>query len=123
MAEAVRHLGRTGARLTWSVPSFEPALSAPWDDPQQEPLDEDDAAPVEEGGKLDLALPGAPGKPSVWDEMAPIAAEAVLLRARAAQSRREAALRRMGVRVVRLRHASVHRNLEAPEPGTPAAGR
>jgi uncharacterized protein (DUF58 family) len=124
MADALRHLTRTGAMLSWSTPSIEPALSPPWDDPLKQPVDEEEAlAPVEEGGKLDAALPASPGKTSEWEEMAPIVAEAVLLRARAAQARRESALRRLGVRVVRLRHAAVHRDLAAPEPSAAPGSR
>jgi hypothetical protein len=44
--------------------------------------------------------------------MAPIAAEAVLVRARVAQMRREANLRRIGVRVVRVKHVAPARETE-----------
>jgi hypothetical protein len=47
--------------------------------------------------------------------MAPIAAEAVLVRARVAEARREAALRRLGVRVVRVKHIPPARDSEMDE--------
>ncbi|MFO0761021.1 MAG: DUF58 domain-containing protein [Byssovorax sp.] len=122
MVDALRHITRTGAVLSWSSPSMEPALGPPWDDPLKQPPDEEALVPVEEGGALDAHVPAAPGRPSAWEEMAPIAAEAVLLRARAAQARREGALRRLGVRVVRIRHAAPPRSVAPSDPGTAPAG-
>jgi uncharacterized protein (DUF58 family) len=96
VGDAVRRVARGGAMLTWSSPAIEPALSPPWDDPTRVPPEEEDPfAPSP-------ALPPPPA-PSRFDEVAPIAAEAVRIRARTAQSRREAALRKLGVKVVRLK--------------------
>lgn len=88
--DAVHRITRKGAALTWSTPAIEPALSPPWDDPGKPPPDAEEPL-----------LPSR--KPSPWEEMAPIAAEAVRIRARAAQARREGSLKRLGVRVVRLK--------------------
>lgn len=106
LGEAVRRIHRAGAALTWSIPSNEPALMPPYDDPSKEAGD-DAEEPL-------LPRPSS----SAFAEMAPIAAEAVRLRARAAQARREVALRKLGVRVVRLR--PIHAYGEGA-PGEPSA--
>jgi hypothetical protein len=109
LADAVRRVTRTGAMVSWSAPSLAPALAPPWDDPQKEPPD--DEAPL---------LP--PRERPAFTEIAPIAAEAVLARARVAEARREAGLRRIGVRVVRVKHVLPAREGEAGEPASsPAA--
>jgi hypothetical protein len=106
LGEAVRRVKSTGAALTWSSPSIELALSAPWDDPMKLPPDDEDPfAPAH------VAPP--PAAPTRWDELAPIAAAAVRVRARVSLSRREAVLRKLGIRIVRLRHVT--------NPVTPAA--
>jgi uncharacterized protein (DUF58 family) len=99
LGEAIRRVVRLGAAVSWSAPSVEPALAPPWDDPLRVEPDDEDASPVE--------VPR-----NVFTEVAPIAAEAVLLRARVAQLRREAGLRRLGVRVVRVKHVMPARDSE-----------
>ncbi|WP_437668615.1 DUF58 domain-containing protein [Sorangium sp. So ce131] len=91
LSEAVRRLSRKAVRVMWTLPDFEPGLGPPWEAPRPPEGDGDDAQQRQ----------APPDK--VFHELAPIAAEAVLLRARAAQTRREAALRKIGVRVLRLR--------------------
>jgi uncharacterized protein (DUF58 family) len=93
LGEVVRRITRGGAALTWSTPSIEPSLSPPWDDPSRPAKGDDD-----EGEPL------LPPRPSAFAELAPIAADAVRTRARAADARREGALKKIGVRVVRQRH-------------------
>jgi uncharacterized protein (DUF58 family) len=91
---AVRRITRGGAALTWSTPAVEPALSPPWEDPERAPPDAEE--PI---------LPRR--KQSAFTEIASIAADAVRIRARAAQARRESALKRIGVRIVRLKPMSI----------------
>ena len=99
LGEVVRQVKRSGATLTWSSPSVEPALSPPWDDPMKLPPDDEDPfAPTH--------APPPPATPSRWEELAPIAAEAVRVRARVSLARREAVLRKLGIKVIRLRHAN-----------------
>ena len=93
LGEAVRRITRGGAALTWSTPPIEPSLSPPWDDPSRPAKSDGD----EEGEPL------LPRRPSVFAELAPIAADAVRTRARAAEARREGALKKIGVRLVRHR--------------------
>ena len=100
LGDAVRRAMRGGATVTWSSPPTEPVLDPPWDDPTRPPPDEEEPL-------FRLAL-----RPSPFDEMAPIVADALRVRARASQSRREAGLRRLGVRVVRVRHAAPARDSE-----------
>jgi hypothetical protein len=69
------------------LPQHEQALAPPWSRPPER--SREDEPPL---------LPPRPD----FDAQAPISAEAVRVRARAAQARGEAALRKMGVRVVRL---------------------
>jgi uncharacterized protein (DUF58 family) len=109
LGDAVRLVKRSGATLTWSSPPIEPALDPPWDDPMQLPPDDEDPfAPV--------PPPPPPAMPSRWDELAPIAAEAVRVRARISLARREAVLRKLGIRVLRLRHVTPPvAPLDAPE--------
>lgn len=101
LGEAFQRIKRSGAALTWSSPSIESALSPPWDDPRKLPPDDED--------------PFAPAPPrtanahhaqSRWEELAPIVASAVRVRARVSLSRREAVLRKLGIKIVRLRHAT-----------------
>jgi uncharacterized protein (DUF58 family) len=106
LGDALRRVVRGGGTVTWSSPSMEPALAPPWDDPEKSPPD-DDEAPL---------LPQRERSP--FNEVAPIAAEAVLMRARAAQARREAGLRRLGVRVVRVKHVLPARDSELGEAGS-----
>lgn len=84
IADAVRRLQRSRATVSWTSPQFEPGLRPPW--PQPAPRYDDEA----------------PQKP-VFDEIALVAAEAVEIRTHTAQVKNEAALRKLGVRVVRLR--------------------
>ncbi len=99
LGDAVRLVKRSGATLTWSSPPIEPALNPPWDDPMKLPPDDEDPfAPTH--------APPPPAPPNRWDELAPIAAEAVRVRARVSLSRREAVLRKLGIRVLRLRHVT-----------------
>jgi hypothetical protein len=105
LGDAVRRVIRAGATVSWSSPPIGPALEPPYDDPSR-PLP-DDEEPL---------LPRAVR--STFAEMAPIAAEAVRVRAGAAQARREASLRRLGIKVVRVRHAAPARDSEmAPGEG------
>jgi uncharacterized protein (DUF58 family) len=112
IGDALRRLMRGGATVTWSCPSVEPALAPPWDDPTRPAPDEEE--PLLPRGDRDA-----------FARMAPLAAEAVLVRARVAEARREAALRRLGVRVVRLKHVPPARESEldesSPAPPAPAA--
>jgi hypothetical protein len=105
LAEAARRVMRGGAAIFWSAPSFTPALSEPFDDPSAEAPDEE--PPL---------LPRARG--SAFAEVAPIAAEAVLARAVVARERREASLKRIGVRVVRVKHTAPARDSEVEEQPT-----
>jgi len=105
VGEAVRRVVRGGAAVTWSSPNLEPALAPPWDDPERSPPE--DEAPL---------LPRR--ERTAFSEVAPVAAEAVLMRARAAQARREAGLRRLGVRVVRVKHVAPARDSELSEAGS-----
>jgi uncharacterized protein (DUF58 family) len=90
VAEAVRRLSRGGAVVSWSSPSFEAALEAPYDDPTR-PQDE-----------VEPPLFPSPAR-ATFREMAPIAAAAVAVRARVQQKKREAGLKRAGVKLVRVR--------------------
>jgi len=90
LGDAARRLMRRGASLAWSTPSVEAALNPPWDDPTKPPPDAEE--PI---------LP--PRRREEWLETAQVVSDAIRARARAAQIRREAALRRLGVRVIRLR--------------------
>jgi uncharacterized protein (DUF58 family) len=92
LADAVRRLARAGAVVSWSMPHFEPALLPPWDPPAKP-----DGTPAE---GLDSAT-----RRAAWEEVAEVAAEAVLVRTRVAVGRSEALLRRLGVRVTRIRAA------------------
>jgi uncharacterized protein (DUF58 family) len=91
LPEALRRLTRRAASVLWSIPDVEPALTPPWDKPRR-PEDPDEQ-------------PARSREREAFQEAAPIAAEAVLARTRVAQTRREAALRKLGVRVARLRPA------------------
>jgi uncharacterized protein (DUF58 family) len=99
LGEAVRRLSRGGAAVSWSVPPIEPALSPPWEDPTRTPPDDEEP----------LLLPRARAE---FAKLAPIAAEAVRIRAHAAQGRREAGLRKLGIRVIRVRHTLPARETE-----------
>lgn len=87
VGDAVRRLSRGGASVTWSLPQHEQALAPPWSRPPERSMEDEP--------------PLLPPRPD-FDAQAPISAEAVRVRARTAQARGEAGLRRMGVRVVRL---------------------
>lgn len=90
IVEVLRRVVRTGATVTWATPVFEQALDAPYDDPTRTP-----------GEPVDPLVP-SPAR-AAFREIAPIAAEAVRVRARVQRERREAALKKLGVKVVRLR--------------------
>jgi len=105
---AVRRLTRRAVTVSWSMPDVEPALQPPWDDPRRHVEDADDE-------------PQRTRERAIFQETAPVAAEAVLLRTRVAQTRREAALRRLGIRVARLRPATPRSaQAESPDPAGPA---
>lgn len=87
LSDSVKRLMRRGATVFWSLPQLEPALRPPWDDPLKTPYEERDPPIFSDG-------------PSAWEQMAPVVSDAVLVRARVAQQRREKALRKLGVRVV-----------------------
>ena len=89
---------RGGATVSWSSPPVDAGLEPPWDDPQRPPADEEE--------------PLLPRSPSAFAAMAPIAAEAVSVRAHASQTRCEAGLRRLGIKVIRVRHAAAARDSE-----------
>ncbi|AKT39822.1 DUF58 domain-containing protein [Chondromyces crocatus] len=106
LPEALRRLTRRGAMVFWSTPDTEPALTPPWTPARHHDWDPDEQ---------ETAVPAR----DAFQDAAPIAAEAVLLRTRVAQARREAALRRLGVRVSRIRPISQHARAEhliPPEP-------
>jgi hypothetical protein len=109
LADAVRRVMRGGATVSWSSPPLDPALEPPWDDPTRTPPGEDE--PI---------LPRRDR--AAFAEMAPIAAEAVRVRAHASQARREAGLRRLGIKVVRVRHAAPARESELAAGEAVAAG-
>lgn len=90
LTDALRRVHRMGARVLWSCPSQEAAIAPPWDDPMRD-ADADDEPPI------------FPKRPSSFIEKAPIAAEAVRIRAKIAEERREAILKRAGVKIVRHR--------------------
>jgi hypothetical protein len=94
LSEAVRRLSRKAVHVVWTLPDLEPGLGPPWEAPR----------PQESDGDEGQSGPTPSNK--AFQELAPIAAEAVLIRARVAQTRREAVLRKVGVRVVRLRAAA-----------------
>jgi hypothetical protein len=86
VADAVRRATRAGAKIMWSCPKYEQALEPPWQAPRAIREDDD-----------------APSPPPVMGDDAPLAAEAVALRARAAQLRADGVLKKMGVRVERIK--------------------
>ncbi|KYF58423.1 hypothetical protein BE08_45605 [Sorangium cellulosum] len=106
----MRRLSRKAVQVMWTLPELEPGLSPPWEAPR--PLDGD--------GDDEQRTPTPTDR--AFQELAPIAAEAVLIRARVAQTRREAVLRKVGVRVVRLRAttaAATTAAAAAPHDGAP----
>jgi uncharacterized protein (DUF58 family) len=103
VGEALRRVTRAGATVTWSIPPIEPALDPPWEDPTRSPAS--DEPPL---------VPST--KRAAFEEIAPIAAYAVRVRALAAQARRESALRKLGVRVLKLRVVPAARETEQPAP-------
>jgi uncharacterized protein (DUF58 family) len=107
IGDVVRRLTRGGAVVTWSMPQHEAALEPPWSTAKP-PISDMDEPPL---------LPPRPD----FDAQAPISAEAVLVRARTAQARGEAALRKLGVRVVKLVPRRVPVALAEPEPTEPPA--
>jgi uncharacterized protein (DUF58 family) len=106
LGNALRQVMRGGATVSWSSPSLGPALAPPWEDPTARAPEDDDEEPL-------FRRP----RRSELTEVAPIVAAAVLARARAADARREAGLRRLGVRVIRVKHITLARDSEmAPSP-------
>lgn len=106
LPDALRRLSRRAATVVWTTPDPEPALAPPWDEARRH--DED---PDEE--------PSRSPRSEAFQEAAPFAADAVVLRARVAQTRREAGLRRLGVRIARVKPAMRHAQVEhliPPEP-------
>lgn len=102
LGDVIRRIVRGGGAVTWSSPSHEPALAPPWDDPEKLPPDDEPPLFPEK-------------KASSFSELSPIAAEAVILRARVAQARREAGLRRLGVRVLRVKPPAPAPDLDPPQ--------
>ena len=101
LGNALRRVMRGGATVSWSSPSLAPALAPPWEDPTARAPDDEEP------------LFRRPER-SPFSEVAPIAAAAVLSRA---DARREAGLRRLGVRVIRVKHITLARDSEmAPSP-------
>ena len=125
VGDAIRRLSRGGATITWSLPRFEPALEPPWTRPPPPELTEPRGpdAPTDEREEPPLIPP----RPEIDPASAAIAAEAMLLRSRAAQARGETALRKLGIRVVRLGPRQAVKPLAEEEPavapadGTPAS--
>jgi uncharacterized protein (DUF58 family) len=113
LSDAVRRLLRRGAVVTWSLPQVEPGLLPPWDDPLKKPYEEQDPPLFSSG-------------PSAWEQMAPLVSEAVLVRASVAHERREKALRKLGVRVMKLKPSrqpsSLANDAGPAEPALPASG-
>jgi hypothetical protein len=105
LSDALRRVMRGGATVSWSSPSVDAALEPPWTDPQRPPPDDDEEEPL---------LPRR--APSAFAAIAPIAAEAVRVRAHASQARCEAGLRRLGIKVIRVRHAAPARDTELSVP-------
>jgi uncharacterized protein (DUF58 family) len=93
VGDAIRRVLRGGATVSWSAPPVDPALAPPWDDPTRRPPDDEEPL---------LPRPAT----SPFAEVAPIVADAVRIRAHASQARREATLRRLGVKIVRQRHVA-----------------
>jgi uncharacterized protein (DUF58 family) len=102
LMDALRRLSRHGAQVSWSMPHFEPALEPPFDPPVRA-----------DGSQPEDVLSG-PGRAG-WEEVAEVAAEAVLVRTRVAVSRSEALLRRLGVRVARIKPSTPRRPAAASE--------
>jgi uncharacterized protein (DUF58 family) len=93
---ALRKIILRGASISWSTPPVEPALSPPWSD-----------LPTDEEASL-----GARQRQAAFLRVAPIAAEAVLLRAQTARIRAEANLRKLGIAVRRVARTDIRRGLE-----------
>jgi hypothetical protein len=108
LGEAVRMSMRLGATVSWSSPPLDQALEPPYDDPTR-------AAPDDE----EPLLP--PRDRRAATAMAELAAEAVRIRAHASQARREAGLKRLGIRVIRVKHAQPARASELSETEPAAA--
>ena len=106
LGEAVRRLSRGGATVTWSSPPLEPSL-----EPQPIVLAEPDAE-----GEEPLVRPRPDPDQAAFSK---VAAEAVLARAKLAEARREGSLKKLGVRVIRVRHVAPARDSELGE-GDPA---
>ncbi|MBK8256616.1 MAG: DUF58 domain-containing protein [Polyangiaceae bacterium] len=111
LGDAVRRLSRHGAQIVWSLPEVVESVRGPWDDPQKPT----NVAALPDLGEED---PPAPLRPTDFPTVAPIAAEAVAARVRAAHARRETALRKLGIRVV---HAKKVQRAMAAE-GAPPEG-
>ncbi len=93
LGEAVRRLRRRGATVNWSFPEISESVRGPWDDPFK-PVQSNDLPDLGE----EVSVPKAAADFAV---IAPIAADAVAARIRVANARREVALRKLGIRVVR----------------------
>jgi len=109
LGDIARRLKGLGALVTWSCPQLEAGLLPPYEPPAPTitPTDPEDA-------------PRKPPK-SVLNEVAPLAADAVLVRARVAQARGEAALSKLGIKVLRLMPITPPRPLGVEREGTQAA--
>jgi len=94
LSESLRRLARHGVSIHWSIPQFEAALLPPWEPPKRA----DGSAIFSEASDE-----------AAWEGNASIAAQAVLVRTRVSVARSEAALRRMGVRITRLRTTTPRR--------------
>jgi uncharacterized protein (DUF58 family) len=99
LTDALRRLSRTGATVHWSMPHFEPALEAPFE------------PPTKADGSPSAEMHAGPQR-AAWEEVAGIAASAVLVRTRVSVLKSEALLRRLGVRIARIR-PTVQRRPEA----------
>ena len=128
LGEAVRHVARLGALCTWSCPELEAGLQPPWDASERPAGSRPATTDAGSGPALYDPLDDEPRPPPV-NELWPVAAEAVLARARVAQARGEAVLRKLGVKVVRLkpvgakhRPGEPKRDLDSHAHGTPSPG-
>ena len=96
LGDAVRRIGKHGASITWSFPEVIESVKGPWEDPNK-------SAAVAELPDLGEDLTPPPPKASDFPVVAPVVADAIAARIRVAHARREAALRKLGIRVVHAR--------------------
>lgn len=89
LGEAARRLMRKGVTVTFSMPDLVSGLGKPWEDPSR-PADPYEEPPL---------LP--PINRDAWEAMASASANAMAIRAHAAEKRRERAMRKVGVHIVR----------------------